>query len=265
MIRINSTKSNLARFARILVVLAIVCGYSLTSLSAPVDPLRFYTGLRNGSGSRGLTSKQLRVVLESLRHKTGFLEMHFDQSGFLMLGDRGRFSGGSAAARELLIATVDGRGAFELENHDNSPRIAFANLTAGTIVTSFQTKVWVEVRYVQLDFADFGELRGDREVVAAFDPGFAVLHELAHGVWGLHDAVGKTTELGACDQQINRMRRELNLPERQGYSPRILTGILIQTAELVFARDRAKPGRLVTDRFYLRWPVKRVSDYALSN
>jgi hypothetical protein len=216
-----------------------------------------------------LSASQLQKALESLRHKTGFLEMRFDESGLLTLGDRTRFVGGSATARELLIATVDGRVAIELEAHDNSPYIAFAHITAGTVYTNFQTGARIEARQVQLDFSDFAELRGEPEVIAAFDLGFAVLHELVHGVCGLRDAVGETTELGACDGLINRMRRELNLPERQGYSARtqaVLSSPVGATkrAELVFARERMESGRARTERFYLRWDAKRVASSAKS-
>jgi hypothetical protein len=210
-----------------------------------------------------LTAKQLKAVLESLRQKTGFLEMGFDEMGFLTLGDRRRSVGGSATARELLIATVDGRQAIELEAHNHSPDIAFARITAGTIHTSAQTNARIEARQVQLDFADFAELRGNREVVAAFDLGFAVLHELVHGALGLRDAVGERDQPGACDEQINRMRRELNLPERRGYSPRIQLvaepSRMTRRAELVFARAHTQPGRAGTERFYLRWDAERVA------
>ncbi len=245
-------------------VLAILCALAPLVSSASGDPMRFRAGLRNSSGSRSLAAKQLLRVLESLRQKTGFLEMRFDESGFLTLGDRTCFVGGSATARELLITTVDGRVAIELEAHDYSPDIAFAHITAGTVYTSFQTRARIEVRQAQLDFSDFAELRGEREAIAAFDLGFAVLHELVHGVCGLRDADGETAELGACDQLINRMRSELNLPERQGYSAptqAVLSSPVGATrrAELVFARQRTESGRARTERFYLRWDAKRVA------
>jgi hypothetical protein len=251
-------------FAQSLLLLSILCALSQIAYTATDFQYCPQAGLRNSNGSRRLSAMQLQRALESLRHKTGFLELRFDESGFLTLGDRTRFVGGSATARELLIATVDGRVAIELEAHDYSSHIAFAHITAGTAYTNFQTKARIEARQVQLDFSDFAELRGEREVIAAFDLGFAILHELVHGVWGLRDAVGKMNELGACDEQINRMRRELNLPERQGYSAgaqAVLSNPAGATkrAELVFARERMESGRARTERFYLRWDAKRVA------
>lgn len=221
-------------------------------------------GLRNSDGSRRLSERQLRKVLDSLRHKTGFLEMRFDESGFLRLGDRARFVGGSATARELLIAAVDGPLTIELEAHDNSPQIAFARLTAATVYTSLLTKTRIEARQAQLDFADFAELRGEREAVAAFDLGFAILHELVHGALGLEDAVGETAKLGPCDEVVNLIRRELSLPERQDYSARTHSVMrssagATKLAELVFVRKRADSGRARNERFYLRWDARRVA------
>jgi hypothetical protein len=245
-------------------LLVFLCALSQSVFTAPGDQARPQAGLRNSSGSRRLSAAQTQKALESLRRKTGFLEMRFDESGLLALGDRTRFVGGSATARELLIATVDGRVAIELEAHDNSPHIAFAIITAGTVYTNFRTQARIEARQVQLDFSDFAELRGEPEVIAAFDLGFAILHELVHGVCGLRDAVGETKELGACDELINRMRRELNLPERQGYSAdaqSVLSSVAGATrrAELVFARERRESGRARTEWFYLRWDAKRVA------
>jgi hypothetical protein len=71
--------------------------------------------------------------------------MWFDESGFLALGDQTRFIGGSETARDLLIATVNGRLAIEMEGHNNSPHIAFARISAGTVYTHFQTKARIFV------------------------------------------------------------------------------------------------------------------------
>src|SRR5262249_57668166 len=168
--------------ARSLLLFAFFCALSQTMYAATDVLSRPQPGLRNSNGSRRLSAAQLRKLAESLRQKTGFQEMRFDGTGFLTLGDRTRIAGGSAAARELLIATVDGRVAIELEAHDNSPHIAFARITAGAIYTDFDTKARIEARQVQIDFSDFAELRGEREAMAAFDLGFAVLHELVHAV-----------------------------------------------------------------------------------
>lgn len=246
---------------------ALVCTLSAfvsSAVYAQADPWRYRAGLRNSPGSQRLSAAQLRLVLDSLRHKTGFLEMDFDEAGFLTLGDRTRYAGGSASARELLVATIEGPRAFMLEAHDRSPAVAFAHLKPGYTLTNFRTKTQIETELVRLDFADFAQLRGDREVVAAFDLGFAVLHELVHGVLRLEDAVGNITQVGACDEHVNRMRRELKLPERQGYTPRLRPTQLTTSdptrlrAELVFARTGTEASRSRTEKFYLSWDEEKV-------
>ena len=251
-------------FARNLFLLALICAFRQIAFTAPDCPAGPQPGLRNSDGSRRLNASQLQVALESLRHKTGFLEMRFDESGYLRLGDRTSVMGGSAAARELLIATVDGRKLIELEAHDYSHRIAFAHITAETVYVNFQTNERIAVRQAELDFSDFTELRGKPEAIAAFDLGFAILHELVHAVRDLRDAVGETNRLGACDGLINRIRRELNLPERQGYIARTQSVLHNQTgamrrSELVFARERWESGRVRTEWFYLHWDANKVA------
>jgi hypothetical protein len=245
---------------------ALVCALSTFVFStayAQAYQWRFRAGPRNSPGSRRLSGAQLRLTLDSLRHKTGFLDMRFDEAGFLTLGDRTRYAGGSERARGLLIATVDDQQVFELEAHDHSPEVVIAQLTGGVIYSSAQTNARIKARQVLLDFADFAELRGDREAVAAFDLGFAALHELIHGVLGLRDADGERTQLGACDEQINHIRGELSLPEREGYIARVRPEIwpsrTRNRSELVFARVSTESGRARTEWFYLSWDTEKVS------
>lgn len=115
--------------------LALLCALAQFAFAAPADP-RYRAGLRNSDGERRLSARQLQKTLDSLRHKTGFLEMRFDEAGFLTLGDRTRIAGGSASARDLLIAAVDGDKLFELESHNYSPHVTFANLTLQVIYTN---------------------------------------------------------------------------------------------------------------------------------
>src|SRR5207253_9810726 len=115
-----------------------------------------------------LKAKQLAAVLESLRAKTGFLEMRFDEQGFLTLGDRSRIAGGSTSARALLVATVDGKKAITLENHDHSASVAFARTGSPIIYESRATGARIEVQPVEIDFSDFSQLEGQKEARAAF-------------------------------------------------------------------------------------------------
>jgi hypothetical protein len=83
----------------------------------------FTTGVRNSSGSHRLSERQLQMLRESLRHKPGFVELGFDREGTLTLGNRQNIAGGSATARALLVAAVDGANLYQLESHDSSPAL----------------------------------------------------------------------------------------------------------------------------------------------
>src|SRR5205823_6263716 len=165
-----------------------------------------------------LTAKQLQTMLEGLRSKTGLMEMQFDADGALKLGDRTHIVGGSATARALVCAAVDSLDSFRLENYNQSPTVAFAQIASTEdYVDANEVKhvVW-DLRF---DFHDFTELRGGAELIAAFDPAMNLLHELGHGVLRLSDMVSKTDPLGECERHINQIRGELGLPERQQYAP----------------------------------------------
>lgn len=248
--------------ASIIIALTLLAGAAAYSFERDSQPYR--RGLCNSNGNRSFNSKQLQSLVESLRRKTGFLEMRFDQSGCLTLGDLNPSAGGSPTARELLTATVESDRLFRLEAHNRSPKIEFARLSASEIHESYPLKTRVELRLVHVDFADFYELRGGDEVLESFDIGFSILHELAHGVWRLRDTVNDQDQVGSCEESINRMRRELGLPERQSYRPKVYVtqkpwGAVLE-AELLFVLAHRESGRVRERKFYLRWDADKVAN-----
>ncbi len=234
-------------------ILALVCALKSTAPAATKDELCFRGGLRN-STSQPLSASQLQTLLESLRHKTGLAEMRFDENGFLTTDGHTHIEGGSGVARELILSTVHGNRTFEMERHDGSPGVAFAQLVPMEYKEGNQIRH--RVGLIQIDFADFTRLEGSPEVLDAFDPGIAVIHELVHGILGLRDAVGSKTQLGECDEYVNRIRRELDLPERQHYSPQVTQLTLakrVLLAQVSFVRTSDRR------RFHLMWEVGSVS------
>jgi hypothetical protein len=234
--------------------------YAITETEALASGLRYRGGVRNAFDPRALKPKQLQTLLTSLRAHTGWRQLHFDADGFLTCPDETQFFGGSAAARQLLAAALDAPSAFDLENHANRAEVSFAKLDVPIRFRSMASDRQINVYPVHLDFADFTNLRGDKAVVAAFDIGLVLLHELAHGVWGLTDARSEADALGTCERYINQIRRELNLPERQHYSARShqtgvsMAGGVTHYAELLFMRnDSSKP-----QPYYLQWDIQRV-------
>jgi hypothetical protein len=229
----------------------------------PSEPWRYRSGLRNSRDRHQLNAKQLAAILESLRAKTGFLDLHFDAQGFLTLGDRRRIEGGSVSARALLIAALEGDRAIVLENHSRSPHVIFARTSSPTIYESRLAGTRMEAQPVEIDFSDFAQLRGPKEVVAAFDLGFVVLHELGHCALNLRDAENSPDEVGECESYINRIRRELGLPERQHYAARVqqavtIPGQMTKRAELTFVRPVDKEGRARPEPLYLSWEFDKV-------
>jgi hypothetical protein len=235
-----------------------------TTRYATGDPFRYHGGFRNSPDAKKLNGKQLESIVNSLRDKSGFLEIGFDENGFLTLGDRSKFGGGSTIARELLSATVEANIAIDLETHNHSPVVAFARLAKPTIYHSRATGRSIDVYPIEIDFSDFSKLRGDKKVLAAFDVGFVILHELGHAVLGLRDAQDESQGPGECEEYINRIRRELNLPERQNYVARTHLAILstslksIERAELMFTHSGDAQGDAKARKFTLSWEAPLV-------
>lgn len=245
--------------------LAAICALLPSMLAASGDPFRYRGGLRNSPSERALNAEQLGAALTSLRDKAGFLEMRFDENGFLTLGDRAKISGGSPTARALLEAAVRMPHAVDLESHPHSPLVAFGRLATPIAYQHYPTGKRIDVFPLQIDFTDLSKLRGDNLALAAFDLGFVILHELGHAALGLRDAAGDPQGLGECEALINRIRRELNLPERQTYIAQVRGASNPQSpqsstrqAELIFARAVEKQGRMQTENFSIRWEAALV-------
>ena len=227
------------------------------------NPFTYRGGIRNSPGKHELTDKQLQQLIKSLAEKTGLQEIGFDADGFMTLGNRQNYLGGSATARQLLIDAVDHSSQLVLENHNRSSKVVFANLSKSTMYISMRTKERMEHQPMRIDFSDFGKLIGPKEVLASFDLGMTFLHELVHAVRKLKDSVNEWEEIGDCEREVNTMRKELGLPERQQYVARSQTvkspiGWTIRMAELQFARTDFRNGKLKTDEYKLSWDVNRV-------
>jgi len=221
------------------------------------DEFRFRPGLRNSPNEKRLDPIQLKIIARSFREKTGFAELDFDENGFLTLGDRMNFSGGSASARKLFIAAMEMKQAINLESWPNSSSILFARIANRVTYENRATGAMIKTCSIQIDFSDFSWLQGDKQAMAAFDPGFVIIHELGHAVLGLRDSVDNSP--GDCEEMVNRIRRELNLPERQTYIAPIYsapTSSNTGRAELIF---KSSVGNAVPRSiFRLSWDAERV-------
>ncbi len=260
-----SMRVRLGRVCLIGVVMAALCALCASSPATAGDSFRYRGGVRNSPDEQKLDMKQLDAVLTSLRDKTGFLEMRFDENGFLTLGDRSKFQGGSAVARAVLDAAMKMPHAVDLESHPVSPAVAFARLAKPISYQHHPTGTKIDVYPLEIDFSDISQLHGDRQALTAFDLGFMILHELGHAALGLRDAAGDPQGLGECEELINRIRRELNLPERKTYIAQTYSMPnfsayrgSVKLAELVFSRAVEKQGRTQIEKFNLRWEASKV-------
>lgn len=247
----------------LLMFVSLVASSAEAGEKSKLEVIEYRGGIRNSDGDYSLERKYLNLLLSSLREKTGFAELHFDDADYLEIGNKENYVGGSNAARKLLLSALEGKILFKLENHDRSEKVNFARLGASTIFRNMRTKQEIEVRPLVIDFFDYNHLIGDRDVRHSFDQGMNVLHELVHGVYDLRDAVEDPNELGECENFVNTIRHDLGLPERQYYMARIYstlmpTGTFVRQAKLQFMRTKEKNGNLKTETVLLSWDVGRV-------
>ncbi|RPI25332.1 MAG: hypothetical protein EHM61_14660 [Acidobacteria bacterium] len=173
------------------------------------------------SQTRPFTPKQETALLMGLRRSSGLADIHFNDEGFLDLGNRLHFVDGSSTARALITAAVDGRDLYVIESHQRSSELAFARIRGSLDYQNLKSAPGLTRRLwnIEIDFYDYTELRGHTEAIRAFDPALNLLHELAHPIMHLRDSTGDGDALGDCERFINQIRRELGLLERESYDP----------------------------------------------
>lgn len=145
-----------------------------------------------------------------LRTITGWRELAFNSDGALRIGNA-HVDGGSKGARELLNRTINGNRIILFEDASSRKDVIFCRVVSGKLDHAPEAEVYV----VLIDFDDFHQVSGDKQARAAFDVGWAVLHEIDHVVQDSEDP--QSDIVGDCEDHINRMRRELGLPIRNSY------------------------------------------------
>lgn len=216
----------------------------------------------NQSTSNVLCRPELSVarrmeLAEKLRQITGWQSLSFNGNGALQLGDE-KTSGGSQTARELLKAAMTGKSIIVIEDASNRQDVVFCRVIEGKWMRDAAKRPPVFI--IQIDFADFAHLTGDRVALDAFNIGWGVLHELHHIV---HDSVDATRsgEAGECESFINEMRRECGLAERANYFFTLFPGTTasdFKTRLVRLAFDLARPGANKKERHWLIWDAAQV-------
>jgi hypothetical protein len=176
---------------------------------------------------RRCTTECQQQLLESLQRITGLAHLEFTRAGELTVCDWADTAAGSASARALLFRALHSGHAYTIEAHPGSPNVTFGQLDAGLIYETADTGQRFTIWRLRLDLADFKRIDAPAAVLASFDVGFAFLHELLHGL-GYEDAT-EADALGPCEELVNQVRVELDLPLRAHYF-----GSALQVATAVF-------------------------------
>lgn len=131
----------------------------------------------------------------------------------MLRGGNQKSNQGSKLARELVAQAVAGTKTILLEDASRQSEVVFSRVVPARLKHETSSR---PTFVIQIDFADFDHVNGDRLALQAFDVGWVVLHELDHIVNNSFDA-DYAGETGECENHINEMRRECDLPERAEY------------------------------------------------
>lgn len=156
---------------------------------------------------------QREELASRLRKITGWTTLTFGDDGALQTNLQ-EIAGGSRIARELLTTAFAGDSTIVFEDASSRKDVVFCRVISGKLLP--ETLPNEEVHVVQIDFTDFRQVIGDKQALAAFDVGWAVLHEIDHVISDSADPL-KEDVAGDCEGHINGMRRELGLPVRNNY------------------------------------------------
>ena len=193
-------------------------------------------------------------LAQRLRTITGWSGLSFNIDGALTIGDAAG-NGGSKGARDLLSNTFAGKRVILLEDASSRKDVVFCRVVLGKL----ESDPGAEVHVVLIDFTDFRQVSGDKQARAAFNVGWAVLHEIDHVVEDSEDPQDNIP--GDCEAHINRMRRELGLPVRNSYFFSLLPvvnkgNVISRFVRLGFEDERA-PGSK-KKRYWLLWDAALV-------
>lgn len=197
-----------------------------------------------------VSASQRDELIGRLRAITGWEELAVGDDGILQTGKTSPESG-SRSARELLRRAMSGSRVILLEDASSRKDVVFCRVVLGKLVS----EPAAEVHVVLIDFDDFRQVSGDERARAAFNVGWAVLHEIDHVVEDSQDAK-HLTSIGECETHINAMRSELGLPTRNSYFFTFLPlkndpNFVSRYVRLGF--DHVNPNSTKKKRYWLIW------------
>lgn len=237
---------------RALLRLVCLCVFSLCGLQASAEGADSMILCREevAAGRRQELAGQLRAI-------TGWPGLHFDDECVLRFGDAPP-EGGSAKARELLASARAGRNLIVIEDASGRADVVFGRVAEARWKGGEAGRPPAFI--VQIDFADFAQVIGDAEALAAFNVGWVALHEISHVTSDAADASG-AGETGECEGLINLMRRECGLAVRAEYHFHFFPGREggeFKTRYVRLAFEREHPTSNKKRRLWLMWDAEYV-------
>ncbi|MBC7932090.1 MAG: hypothetical protein H7Z38_16145, partial [Rubrivivax sp.] len=208
-----------------------------------------------------LADARRQELAARLREITGWRKLHFDGSGALNFGAV-RTAGGSQTARELLEKAGGGNNLLIIEDASDRAEVVFSRVIEGRWTRDAEAKPRVLI--VQVDFADFSRVMGDRAALAAFNVGWALLHEISHAVNDSTDTE-RAGETGECEALVNQMRRECGLAERAEYHYHFMPGVErneFKTRYVRLAFEQQQPSTKRKRRLWIMWDADAVGGLA---
>ena len=195
------------------------------------------------------------LLVEKTEKITGWGDLDFDANGILRSG-RPEPARGSRTARNLLALAMDGKTMIVLEDASGREDVVFCGVAEGRWKSPAAGDP--PVRIIQIDFADFSHIIGDKAALDAFDVGWGVLHEIEHVVNDSTDPQ-RSREVGECERLVNQMRRECGLAERAEYFYSYFPGageggFMTKVVRLAF--DKLESGK--RKRHWIVWDAKMV-------
>ena len=200
---------------------------------------------------KNVSKSNQEELVRRLRIITGWNDLDFDPNGVLRTGNTAPRTG-SKSARDLLNRSLSANRVILFEDASSRKDVVFCSVVETTVNATSPGPSQVYV--VLIDFADFRQVTGDKQARAAFDVGWAVLHEIDHVTEDSQDP--QKDIVGDCEGRINRMRRELGLPVRNSYFFSFLPvksdgNLISRFVRLGFDQDNAPSSK--RRRYWLIW------------
>jgi hypothetical protein len=159
-----------------------------------------------------VSAAKRQELVGKLRVISGWSKLDFDRDGILRPGVE-ETNTGSQRARDLLTKAFDSAKLIVIEDASSRSDVVFCRVVAARRLRDSGPKFTTFV--VLIDFVDFQRVMGDKQARAAFNVGWAFLHELDHVIENSEDPT--TAAPGDCEDHINQMREQVGLPIRSNY------------------------------------------------